>query len=248
MKIRNNQYLEDNKKTIAKFKLINEKLEAEYTLKIRKLIENCDITKQNLGFIDKIKNKENILELNEIIYNTYDNYTNNYYNSLSINNLLLYYNNNPKINNKMRKIFGDKYEKIINIRKKKFNEDRQIKLEEELNKTKEENKELDQKNKELENRLNSIIEENKRKIEEEKRKINEILKEKNYELKVLNNKLKDYKIKNNSLELEIRNMNEKNNILEEEKSKMKEDLNKIKKINERLSTSQEQIVIIVFYF
>ena len=142
LRIRKNQYIEDNEKIIDKFKLIKEKLEAEYNLKIKKLIENFDLTKQNLGFIDKIKNKENMLELNELIYNTYDNYTNNYYNSMSINNLLLYYNNNTKINNKMRNILGNKYDKIINIRKKKFNEDMEIKLTEELNKTKEENKEL----------------------------------------------------------------------------------------------------------
>ena len=61
---------------------------------------------------------------------------------MSINNLLLYYNNNTKINNKMRNILGNKYDKIINIRMKKFNEDMEIKLTEELNKTKEENKEL----------------------------------------------------------------------------------------------------------
>jgi len=98
LKIRKNQYLEENEIIITKFKLIKEKLKAEYNLKIRKLNENCDVTKQNLGFIEKIKNKGHMLELNEIIYNTYDNYTNNYYNSMTINNLLLYYNSNTKIN------------------------------------------------------------------------------------------------------------------------------------------------------
>ena len=75
-----------------------------------------------------------MLELNEIIYNTYDNYSNNYYNSISINNLLLYFSNNREINVKMRNAFGNRYDGIINIRKKKFNEDIQIKLEDELNK------------------------------------------------------------------------------------------------------------------
>ena len=204
LKIRKNQYLEENEIIITKFKLIKEKLKAEYNLKIRKLNENCDLTKQNLGFIEKIKNKGHMLELNEIIYNTYDNYTNNYYNSMTINNLLLYYNSNTKINNKMKNILGNKYESIIVIRKKKFNEDIQIKLGEE---TKEENEELDKKYKELE--------ENNRKLEEEKQKMNEILNEKNNELKELNKKLKDYEIKNNNLELEIRNMKDENNILGE---------------------------------
>ena len=75
-----------------------------------------------------------MLELNEIIYNTYDNYSNNYYNSMSINNLLLYYNDNRDINEKMRNILGNRYDEIINIRKTKFNEDIQIKLEDELKK------------------------------------------------------------------------------------------------------------------
>ena len=160
LRIRKNQYFEDNEKIIDKFKLIKEKLEAEYNLKIRKLIENFDLTKQNLGFMDQIKNKENMLKLNELIYNTYDNYTNNYYNSMSINNLLLYYNNNTKINNKMRNILGNKYDKIINIRMKKFNEDMEITLKEE--------------NKELIKKLKKIEEENNKKLEEEKQKLNEI--------------------------------------------------------------------------
>ena len=77
LKIRKKQYLEDKEKIIDKFKLIYEKLKDELDLKMRKLIENIDATKQNLGFIVKMKNKKNMWELNEIIYNTYDYYTNN---------------------------------------------------------------------------------------------------------------------------------------------------------------------------
>ena len=240
LKIRKNQYLEDNEKIIAEFKLIDEKLKAEFELKIKKLNESSDLAKLNLGFMDKIKNNENMLKLNEIIYSTYDTYKNNYYNSMSINNLLLYYNDNEEINNKMREILGNKYDKIINIRKKKFNENIEIQLIEELNKAKEKNKELDKKNKELEIRL-----------EEEKKKMNEILSEKNNELKKLEQKLKDYEIKNNSLVLEIKDMKDKNNILEKEKkefNKIKaenEELNKkYNEIKERLNAAPQQNVII----
>ena len=52
-------------------------MEEELNLKISKLKENCKLTKQNLGFEDKIKNNENILKLKEIIYNAYDNFCNN---------------------------------------------------------------------------------------------------------------------------------------------------------------------------
>ena len=248
LKIRKNQYLEDNEKIIAKFKLIYEKLETELELKKKKLNENCFLTKQNLGFMDKIKNNESMLALNEIIYNTYDNFKNNYYNSMTINNLLLYYNNNTDINNKMRNILGNKYDKIINIRKKKFNEDIQIQLAEELNKTKKENKELDKKYKELENRLNNILEENNKKLDEEKQKLNEILNGKNNELEELKQKLKDY----NKIEKEMKDKNKK---LEDEKNKMQNDLNTIKekneiynkelnKLKERLKTAPQQNVII----
>ena len=248
LKIRKNQYLEDNEKIIAKFKLIYEKLEAELELKKKKLNENCFLTKQNLGFMDKIKNNENMLTLNKIIYNTYDNFKNNYYNSMTINNLLLYYNNNTDINNKMRNILGNKYDKIINIRKKKFNEDIQINLAEELNKTKEENKELDKKYKELENRLNNILEENNKKLDEEKQKLNEILNGKNNELEELKQRLKDY----NKIEKEMKDKNKK---LEDEKNKIQNDFNTIKEKNEilnkelnelkeRLKTAPQQNVII----
>jgi len=234
LRIRKNQYLEDNEKIISKFKLIYEKLEAEFELKKKKLNENCDLTKQNLGFMDKIKNNENMLALNEIIYNTYDNYKNNYYNSMTINNLLLYYNNNTDINNKMREILGNKYEKIINIRKKKFNEDIQIQLAEELNKTKEENKQLDEKCKELENRLINIIEENKRKLEEEKQKI---LNEKNKELEELKQKLKDFEI----LDKEIKDKNKILDKLDKEKNKIQKDFNTIKEENEKLNKELNEL-------
>jgi len=237
LKIRKNQYLEDKDKIIDKFNLIHEKLENEFNLKIRKIIENYDATKQNLGFIDKLKNKKNIIELNEIIYNTYDNYSNNYSTSMSINNLLLYYSSNKDINNKMRNILGNKYDKIINIRKTKFKEEKLIKLEE-LNKTKEENIKL-------EKILKDIIKENKRIFKEEKQKINEIFKEfndmkeklkDNKELSKMNEKLtqkmKDYQIQINNYESGIKIMED----------------NFIKIENEKLNKSPQKKVILFIKF
>jgi len=178
LKIRKNQFLEENEIIITKFKLIKEKLETEYNLKIKKLNENCDITKQNLGFIEKIKNKENMLKINEIIYNTYDNFTNNYYNSMTINNLLLYYNNNSKINNKMMNILGNKYENIIIIRKKKFSEDMQIKLEEEKQK------------------MNEILNERNNELEELNQKLKDYeIKNNNLELEIRNMKDRNKRMK-----------------------------------------------------
>jgi hypothetical protein len=227
-------------------------LEAELELKKKKLNENCFLTKQNLGFMDKIKNNENMLTLNKIIYNTYDNFKNNYYNSMTINNLLLYYNNNTDINNKMRNILGNKYDKIINIRKTKFKEEKLIKLEE-LNKTKEENKKLNEENIKLEKRLKDIIKENKRIFKEEKQKMNEIFKEfndmneklkDNKELSEMNEKLtqkiKDYQTQINNYELGL--------ILIEDNIKFGKELNRVRKENEKikLNNAPQQNVILIF--
>ena len=251
--IRKNQYLKNKDKIRDKFKLIYEKLEDELNLKIRKLIENYDAAKQNLGFIDKMKNNKNMLELNEIIYNTYDNYANNYYSSMNINNLLLYYSSNIEINNKMRNILGNKYDKIINIRKTKIKEEKLIKLEEELQKTKEDNKKLNEENKKLEKRLIDIIKENKRIFKEEKQKMNEIFKEfnnmnkelkDNKELSEMNEnltqKIKDYQTQINNYELGI--------ILIEDNIKFGKELNRVRKENEKikLNNALEQNVILIF--
>ena len=133
--------------------LKDEKLFFETKLKILKLENNYKEAIKSLEFKIKIENNENMIELNEIIYNTYNNYSNNYYNSMSINSLLLYYSNNRDINEKMRIVLGNRYDRIINIRKKKFNEDIQIKLEEELNKVKEENIKLGNKLSKLEKKI-----------------------------------------------------------------------------------------------
>jgi len=253
LEIRKKNYLEDNEKVIAKFKLKYRELEDEFNLNIKRLISNYDATKQNLGFINEIKRKENMLELNEIIYNTYYYYTNNYYNSMSINNLLLYYSNNTQINNKMRNILGNKYNKIINIRKKKFKNEKLIELEEKLNKRKEENNTLKEKNKKLVKRLNDIIEENKRIFKEEKQKMNEIFKEfnkmneklkENKELSEMNEKLtqkiKDYQKQINNYESGIISM--------QDNIKFEIEINRIKKKKEnvKLNNAGQQNVILYF--
>ena len=228
LKLRKNKYLEDKEKLINDYKLKNEKFLSEKLLKIKKLQENYDATINNLEFEIKIKNNENMLELNEIIYNTYDNYSNNYYNSMSINNLLLYYSNNNDINNKMKNKLGNRYDGIINIRKKKFNEDIQIKLEDELNKMNKRNNELQEKLKKLEKKIL---------LEEKEQKINEI-NENNEELNNLEERLNKII---NKLKDDLQNMKDKNKTLENEKTKTKEDFEKIQKLNEELNKKLSNI-------
>ena len=80
-------------------------------------IEECKIKNANANDINNLKD---IKELYDIIYNTYNDYRNNYYNSININKILInYYNNKNDINNNEYKNLAKikKYEKL------NFNED-----------------------------------------------------------------------------------------------------------------------------
>ena len=237
LKLRKNKYLEDKEKLITEYKLKDEKFLSEKNLNIQKLEENYKTAIKNLEFEIKIENNENMLELNEIIYNTYDNYSNNYYNSMSINNLLLYYNDNRDINEKMRSALGDRYDGVINIRKKKFNEDIQIKLEDELNIINKKNTELQEKLSNLEKQI--ISEEKVQNIN-----INEI-NENNEEFNNLEERLNKIIDK---LKTDLQNMKDKNETLEEEKLKTNEDFKKIQQLNielnEKLKNIPKQNVIL----
>ena len=169
-----------------------------------------------------------MLELNEIIYNTYGKYSNNYYNSMSINSLLLYYNNNRDINEKMRNALGNRYDGIINIRKTKFNEDIQIKLEKELNNINIKNAKLKEKLIKLEKKIKS---------EEKEQNINEI-NENNEEFKNLEERLNKII---NKLKTDLQNMKDKNKTLEEEKTKTNEDFEKTQKLNNELNEKLNNI-------
>ena len=76
VKIRKDKYLEQKEKIINDFKLKNEKFLSEKKIIIKKLEDNYKVKIKNLES-KIIENNENILELNEIIYNTYINYSNN---------------------------------------------------------------------------------------------------------------------------------------------------------------------------
>ena len=81
-------------------------------------IENADNTYiniiNNLGYNDELKNLEYIKRLNEIIYNTYNNYRDNYYNSININKILMHYHNSNIYNNDL---LDNEYSNIKKINK-----------------------------------------------------------------------------------------------------------------------------------
>ena len=71
-----------------------------------------------------------MLIINEIVYDTYNNNNNNYFNSLNINSLMLYYNKN-EYDKKMKIKLKDKYDNIIKIMLEKRNNDKKIREEKE---------------------------------------------------------------------------------------------------------------------
>ena len=113
---RKKDYLEENNKIYNKYKLLTEKSIINYKNKIKELISYYEKEMDKFKFIKKIENYDNMIKINRMIYEAYNNYNNNYYNSININSLLLYYINNDYINNNIiKEKLKDKYSDIINI-------------------------------------------------------------------------------------------------------------------------------------
>ena len=106
-----------------KFSYIYDKEYQNHIYKINELIRKYNEEIQNLEYDKIIENISNIKKLNEIIYNTYNVHSDNYFNSININNLLVnYYYNEYIKNNIMKKILRNDYEEIIKIILQKRNE------------------------------------------------------------------------------------------------------------------------------
>ena len=100
-----------------KYKIINNKNENIYNNKIKNLNKKIDFIIKEYKYKEKIEQKINYNEIMEIIYNTYINYNNNYYNSVNMNNIYNY-----KLSNKIT-INKIKYnKKEIEEKDKKLNE------------------------------------------------------------------------------------------------------------------------------
>ena len=170
IKSRKNKYEEENNNIYNKYKLKNEKEKVKYNLKIEKLIKKYKIEMSGYQFDEKIEDTDNKLKLNEMIFNIYNNYNNNYYNSININSLLMYYIKNKEINDKiMKEILRNDYEETLITIKQKTNEDIKIKslkeeidkkqneINKELIKIKEENEKLKMENKRIEEKYKAEL-------------------------------------------------------------------------------------------
>ena len=116
IKKRKHQYKNNLDKIIQKHKVIDEYNNALFKNKIKNLEKKFQQIMQKSGINQKIENLRNIKRLNEILYNTYYSYSNNYYNSININSILenLYNNNIQKNNN-----INEEIENIIKIKNEK---------------------------------------------------------------------------------------------------------------------------------
>ena len=96
---RKNRLKEDENEIIKKYKLINEKERVNHKYKINEMNK---LYARKIKTLDtKIENMTNLKKINELIYNTYYMYNNNYYNAINLRNALLSYENpNRNIDNK----------------------------------------------------------------------------------------------------------------------------------------------------
>ena len=233
--LRKINYEKEKNEIINKYKLINDKESVINKLNIEKINKKYKEELNSLPFDKKIENMDNIIKINEFVYNDYNNSKNNYYNALNINNLLLFFCKNDYISNKIMKNFlKNNFENVLKLILTKNNEDINLNLRNEFKEKERKNiieKEIDIKIKELneenEQKINDLIEEKEQSInelkeehektiedinEENEKKINTIKKEKENEINILkeekNKKIKKIKAKTEQTITKLKNQND----------------------------------------
>ena len=200
IKFRKDVYNLEKEEILRKYKLINEQNVIKNRINIENLIKKNDEIIENLPFDKKIKTLEYIIKLNRIVYNSYNNLINNYYNALNINNILFYFCNNDYIRNKiMKNVFKNNYDNIVKLILTKRTEDVNLnkKIENEKKKReKDMNEKIELKIKEVEEKnkrkINNLNENNKKAIKEmeikNQQQISKIMKEKTQKIKEIQDK------------------------------------------------------------
>ena len=127
--IRKNKYINDNNEIINKYKLIKDKENINYKYKINELENKFNEEINNLKCDKQMEKINSIKRISEIVLNTYNSYNNNYYNSININIILQSYIKNDYIKNSiMKRILGNKYDKIYQLILQKNKEKGDFKL------------------------------------------------------------------------------------------------------------------------
>ena len=91
IKLRKHKYYKEINDIKKKYKIKIESNNILYKNKIDKLDNTYKKIKEKIGYNRKIENLKYIKRLIEIIFNTYNIYNNNYFNSKNINNVLMIY-------------------------------------------------------------------------------------------------------------------------------------------------------------
>jgi len=121
---RNKKYDQDKNEINKKFKLKNNKEYIMHEMRMNNINKKYQEQINNLDYDKKIDKINDIRRINEIVYNTYNENNNNFYNSVNINKCLLsYYNNEYIKNNIMKRILDNNYENIIKIKNVDKNEE-----------------------------------------------------------------------------------------------------------------------------
>ena len=173
IKDRENKYKKDEDKIYNNYKIMEEKEYIIHKLKLGDLDKKYEDIINNLTYDKTIENMTNTKKINQIIYNAYNSYNNNYYNSINVNRILFSYFTNEHIKNEiMKRVLNNKYEDIVKIILKKKAKDNEIN-------PKRENKEkkyleMNEIKEEYENKLNNLKNIIKEKEEQFKKELEEI--------------------------------------------------------------------------
>ena len=234
LSMRKNEYKRDINGIFNKYKSINDGDYIRHKHKMEKIMKNYNEEINKMNYDIKIENLKNIKNLNEIVYNTYRNYNNNYYYSININNILLSYYKNENIkNNIIKKVLNNKFDIISKLILQKSKEDNNYKLKKEkeytelkLEKEKIELQIIESK-KDFENKLGQYKKEylnNLRQFQEEQKK-----KEKEHE-----NKIKHLREK---YDKDIKSLREEND-------KLNKKYEEYKRMHDKLRDQNNEILII----
>ena len=98
-------YIQNKSKINNKYQLKYEELEVFYKDKLERIENRCKEILDKISFEKKIEELTNMKRINKLIYNTYNLYNNNYYNSKNINNIIMnFHKNNENIKNDIQLI------------------------------------------------------------------------------------------------------------------------------------------------
>ena len=114
IKLRKNKYETNLYEINNKYKLINEKNYINYLYRLNNIEKKYNSKIKNLAYDKKIENLNNVKKINELVYNTYNAYNDNYYYCINIINILsYYYKKEYYINNILRRY--NNYEDIMKM-------------------------------------------------------------------------------------------------------------------------------------